>query len=122
MQVWKAWNEGTATNLIDPMLRSRSSSTCEMIRCIHIGLLCVQENVADRPTIALIVLMLNSLSFPLATPSKPAFFLHCGMNLEMPVLRENSSSFAVTTESTNSKNKHVPASINEISITEVYPR
>jgi len=122
MQVWKAWNEGTASNLIDPMLRSNLSSTCEMIRCIHIGLLCIQENVADRPTIALIVLMLNSLSLPLATPSKPTIFMHCGMNLEMPVLQENSSSFIATTESNKSKNKSIPASVNETSITEVYPR
>ncbi|XP_052180869.1 cysteine-rich receptor-like protein kinase 10 isoform X4 [Diospyros lotus] len=119
---WKAWNEGTTSNLIDPMLKSSLSSTCEMIRCIHIGLLCVQENVADRPTIALIVLMLSSSSPPLATPSKPAFFMHCGMNLEMPMLRENSSCFVATIESNKSKNKSNVASINEASITEVYPR
>ena len=50
--------------------------TTEIIRYIHIGLLCVQENVADRPTLASIALMLSSYSFTLPTPSKTAFFMH----------------------------------------------
>ncbi|KAL6333586.1 hypothetical protein AAG906_028771 [Vitis piasezkii] len=60
---WKNWREGTATNLIDPTMRI--SSISEIMRCIHIGLLCVQENEADRPTMASIVLMLNSYSLSL---------------------------------------------------------
>jgi len=44
-----------------------------MIRCIHIALLCVQEKGDDRPTMASVVLMLNSHSVTLPLPSKPAF-------------------------------------------------
>jgi hypothetical protein len=47
----------------------RSDSATEIMRCIHIGLLCVQENVADRPTMASEVLMLNSYSITLPIPS-----------------------------------------------------
>ncbi|KAK6268933.1 hypothetical protein QUC31_013093 [Theobroma cacao] len=47
-----------------------------MLRCIHIGLLCVQENVVDRPTLATVVLMLNSFSISLPVPSQLAFFMH----------------------------------------------
>ena len=43
------------------------------MRCIHIGLLCVQENVAARPTMASVVQMLNSHSSSLPTPAQPAF-------------------------------------------------
>jgi hypothetical protein len=32
----------------------------EMMRCIHVGLLCVQQNAVDRPDMASVVLMLNS--------------------------------------------------------------
>ncbi|KAA3477885.1 Cysteine-rich RLK 29 [Gossypium australe] len=71
---WKNWREGTTVNLIDPALKVSSSS--EITRCIHIGLLCVQENVADRPTMASVVIMLNSSSLTLAMPSEPAFFMH----------------------------------------------
>ena len=44
------------------------------MRCIHIGLLCVQENVADRPTIGSVVLMLDNYSITLPIPLEPAFF------------------------------------------------
>ncbi|KAH7569072.1 hypothetical protein JRO89_XS06G0098300 [Xanthoceras sorbifolium] len=46
MQAWEKWNEGTASNLIDPTLRGGSRN--EMLKCVHIGLLCVQESVSDR--------------------------------------------------------------------------
>ncbi|CAO2842646.1 unnamed protein product [Amaranthus hypochondriacus] len=44
-----------------------------MIRCIHMGLLCVQENVEDRPTMSSVVLMLSSHSLTLPLPSHPPF-------------------------------------------------
>ncbi|XP_059436942.1 cysteine-rich receptor-like protein kinase 44 [Corylus avellana] len=66
---WKNWREGTTSNLIDPTLEV--SSTTEILRCIHIGLLCVQENLAKRPTIASVVLMLSSYSITLSVPIEP---------------------------------------------------
>ncbi|KAL5839819.1 hypothetical protein ACOSQ4_012427 [Xanthoceras sorbifolium] len=78
---WKLWRDGTVLNLVDPTLRS--SSRTEMIRCIHIGLLCVQENAADRPTMASLVLMLNSYSVTFPVPSKPAFFMHSSIESDM---------------------------------------
>jgi hypothetical protein len=45
-----------------------SYSSNEVVRCIHIALLCVEEDPADKPTMALIVLMLNSLSIALPSP------------------------------------------------------
>ncbi|KAK2977249.1 hypothetical protein RJ640_005511 [Escallonia rubra] len=73
---WKNWREGTGSNIIDPALRAESGSIRDIIRCVHIGLLCVQENVASRPTMASVVLMLNSFSMTLPLPSEPAFFMH----------------------------------------------
>ena len=65
--------EGTASHIIEPTLRH--CSITEIMRCIHIGLLCVQESVTDRPNMAMIVLMLNSYSITLPIPSQPAFFI-----------------------------------------------
>ncbi|KAK7280217.1 hypothetical protein RJT34_25279 [Clitoria ternatea] len=48
LKAWRNWREGTVTDLVDPSLSN--SSRNEMIRCIHIGLLCVQENIDNRPT------------------------------------------------------------------------
>ena len=70
--------------MVHPFLRSGSGSgsgsgsTNEMLRCIHIGLLCVQENAADRPTMAYVVLMLSSFSMTLNIPSTPAFYSTVG--------------------------------------------
>ncbi|CAI9782700.1 unnamed protein product [Fraxinus pennsylvanica] len=55
-KAWKNWHEGTTTNIIDPALRTSSRSFHDIMRCIHIGLLCVQEDVAERPTMASIVI------------------------------------------------------------------
>ena len=73
LQTWQNWRGGTASNIVDPTITDGSRN--EIMRCIHIALLCVQENVADRPTMASVVLMLNSYSVTLPLPSLPAFFI-----------------------------------------------
>jgi hypothetical protein len=83
MQAWKNWSNGTSLKLLDSSLRD-SYSINEVIRCIHIGLLCVQENPADRPTMASINLMLSSDTITLSSPQKPAFFRHIGIEPNMP--------------------------------------
>ncbi|GMP72845.1 hypothetical protein CsSME_00030743 [Camellia sinensis var. sinensis] len=119
MQAWKSWQKGISSNIIDPTLRDGSGSLREMTRCIHIGLLCVQENVAARPTMATVVLMLNSFSLTLSLPSEPAFFVRSSIGPELPLPQEYNSS---TSESSQSKRKSTHVSINEASITELYPR
>ncbi|XP_057470962.1 cysteine-rich receptor-like protein kinase 10 isoform X2 [Actinidia eriantha] len=116
---WKSWREGTASNLIDPTLRDSLGSMREIMRCIHIALLCVQENIADRPTMASVVLMLTSFSLTLTVPSEPAFFMHSSIDPELPLLREDSDG---VTERSRSRSKSVHVSINEASLTELYPR
>ncbi|CAL9001608.1 unnamed protein product [Prunus brigantina] len=86
---WRSWREGTASNLIDPTLKTDSRN--EIMRCIHIGLLCVQENVADRPTMASVILMMNSYSLTLPVPSQPAFYLHSSIGSDMPLPSEYNS-------------------------------
>ncbi|KAI8537773.1 hypothetical protein RHMOL_Rhmol09G0050600 [Rhododendron molle] len=113
---WRSWREGTASDLIDPMLRANSSSTSEMMRYIHIGLLCVQENVARRPTMGSVVVMLSSSSITLSVPSEPGFFLP---SINSEVLRVNGDSSGVN-ESTQSVNE-LTQSVNEASITELEP-
>ncbi|KAL9392655.1 hypothetical protein Peur_016575 [Populus x canadensis] len=69
---WKLWNEGNISALIDPAI-SDPSSQVEIFRCIHVGLLCVQEFPEDRPTASTVVSMLNSEISYLATPKQPPF-------------------------------------------------
>ncbi|PRQ31248.1 putative protein kinase RLK-Pelle-DLSV family [Rosa chinensis] len=104
---WKNWRDDTIPNIIDSMLTTGSRN--EMIQCIHIGLLCVQENVNDRPTMASVVSMLNSHSLTLSVPSKPAYYLHY-----------NSESDIDTSSASES---FIYVSKNVVSnITEPYPR
>ncbi|XP_030520042.2 cysteine-rich receptor-like protein kinase 29 [Rhodamnia argentea] len=65
--VSKNWRERSIANIIDPSINSCSST--EIVRCIEIGLLCVQENEASRPTMLSVFLMLNSQSVALQVPS-----------------------------------------------------
>ncbi|KAK9151921.1 hypothetical protein Syun_010230 [Stephania yunnanensis] len=69
---WEHWREGTALQFVDPCL-STTSSLDEVMKCLHIGLLCIQKNVEDRPTMASVMVMLDSDSITLATPSPPPF-------------------------------------------------
>ncbi|CAB4275864.1 unnamed protein product [Prunus armeniaca] len=110
---WRHWRDGTPLELLDPNLRDSYEKT-EVIRCVHIGLLCVQENPDERPTTQSIVLMLSSDSVTMELPQKPAFFMHCRTELNMPSL---------TTESSDpTASNLLPFSVNEASITELYPR
>lgn len=58
--------------LIDNMLE-KSAVFSEIIRCIHVGLLCVQKQPEDRPNMSTVVLMLGGES-SLPQPKQPGFF------------------------------------------------
>ncbi|KAK2644253.1 hypothetical protein Ddye_019448 [Dipteronia dyeriana] len=70
---WKLWNENNISALIDPVISDPPSFQSEILRCIQVGLLCVQEFVKDRPTMPTVVSMLNSEIVDLPTPKQPAF-------------------------------------------------
>ncbi|KAL7613334.1 probable kinase CHARK isoform X1 [Lactuca sativa] len=66
--VWKNWMEGTSSNILDPRIHGNPSS---ITRFIHIGLLCVQEDADNRPTMEEVVGMLtNSSSINLPIPKE----------------------------------------------------
>ena len=94
----------------------------EIIRSIHIGLLCVQNNVVDRPTMGSVVLMLNSFSISLRLPSEPAFFLHSGVDPEMPLEWHSGTSGTSGSGTTKRRSSSSQVSINDVSISEIIPR
>ncbi|KAK9051498.1 hypothetical protein SSX86_028125 [Deinandra increscens subsp. villosa] len=100
--VWKSWENTTALDVIDPTLKT-GSDLHDISRSIHIGLLCVQENVVNRPTMDSVVLMLHSSSLTLPLPSEPAFF--CS-----------------STNMSDLENPSISASINDVSISDIFPR
>ncbi|KAJ6803819.1 cysteine-rich receptor-like protein kinase 10 [Iris pallida] len=67
---WEHWRDGTALEIVDPSLRDNFPRD-EALRCIQIGLLCVQDVPANRPSMSSVVLMLYSPSVPLQAPLQP---------------------------------------------------
>ncbi|KAI3872993.1 hypothetical protein MKW92_025142 [Papaver armeniacum] len=70
---WKLWNEDQLELFIDPALLQETASVAEILRCIQVGLLCVQELASDRPNMSTTVSLLTSEVATLPTPRKPAF-------------------------------------------------
>ncbi|KAJ1295818.1 hypothetical protein BS78_01G252100 [Paspalum vaginatum] len=70
---WQLYDEGRWSELVDASLQPMHHSA-EMMRCMNIGLLCVQEIAADRPTMIDVVAMLSSKTMILAEPKHPAYF------------------------------------------------
>ncbi|TVU19895.1 hypothetical protein EJB05_36076, partial [Eragrostis curvula] len=70
--VWMHWNQGNVLPLLDSCMTDKRGQQ-EMLRCIHIALLCVQDDPQLRPLIASVVLMINSRSMTLPAPTEPVF-------------------------------------------------
>ncbi|KAF7120550.1 hypothetical protein RHSIM_Rhsim13G0161600 [Rhododendron simsii] len=69
---WKCWNGGAPLHLMDPMQKDPYSKD-EVIKCIHIALLCVQDDPCARPSMATVVAMLDGYFATLSLPQQPAF-------------------------------------------------
>ncbi|KEH22744.1 putative protein kinase RLK-Pelle-DLSV family [Medicago truncatula] len=102
--VWIQWKEGNILSFINTEIYDPSHHKY-VVRCIHIGLLCVQELAVDRPNMAAVISMLNSEAELLPPPSQPAF-----------ILRQNMLSTMSHEES------HRRYSINSVSITDISGR
>ncbi|CAA7060166.1 unnamed protein product [Microthlaspi erraticum] len=101
---WRLWSNESPLDLVDPSFQENYQSN-EISRCIHIALLCVQQDTEDRPTMSAIVQMLTTSSIPLAMPRPPGL-----------VFRGNHE------QAGPSMDKSALCSIDEASITSVAPR
>ncbi|GJU04406.1 G-type lectin S-receptor-like serine/threonine-protein kinase [Tanacetum coccineum] len=69
---WNLWKQDTPFELMDQRLLESSNSS-EVLKCIIVGLLCVQEDPGERPTMTNVLLMLAGDIASLTTPKQPAF-------------------------------------------------
>ncbi|KAK4284424.1 hypothetical protein QN277_001257 [Acacia crassicarpa] len=109
---WRKWKEESIEELMDPAVKE-SYSQQEVYRCIQIGLLCVQENPDDRPTMGNVASYLSNVTVELPYPLEPAFFMQ-GRRRRYNV--EHGPNFD------HSTNYSVSSSINEMSISKFFPR
>lgn len=70
-QVWHLWSERRALDMTDKALEDSYSSS-QAMRCIHVGLLCVQDHDTDRPTMPDVIFMLSKET-DLPQPKQPFF-------------------------------------------------
>ncbi|KAL2327899.1 hypothetical protein Fmac_021326 [Flemingia macrophylla] len=69
---WTLWKEKNALQLVDSSIKN-SCIISEVLRCIHVSLLCVQQCPGDRPTMTSVIQMLGSET-ELVEPKEPGFF------------------------------------------------
>ncbi|TVT97124.1 hypothetical protein EJB05_57635, partial [Eragrostis curvula] len=120
--VWGKWTTGSTIEVVDPSLDGHYPED-EVLNCVEIGLLCVQENPADRPDASAVALMLssNSTTDERQPPSRPAFVFGSGHSCTMYGLPAGAS----TTEGALIRDEQplkTPVSENEVTISELQPR
>lgn len=98
---WKLWREGRGQEVMDPAI-GEVYSACEISRCIQVGLLCVQEQAEERPSMATVLLMLSSETTTLPQPKHPGFCL---------------GRRPAETESSSSKPDESSVTVNEVTVT-----
>ncbi|VAH29159.1 unnamed protein product [Triticum turgidum subsp. durum] len=94
---WQQWNEDKGEDMIDPLIKP-SCSIRQVLRCIHIALLCVQDHAQERPDVPAVILMLSSDSSSLPMPRAPTLMLR-GRALESSKSSENERSHSIGTVS-----------------------
>ncbi|KAG5131244.1 hypothetical protein JHK84_037641 [Glycine max] len=70
---WKLWNEDRALELMDALLENQFP-TSEALRCIQVGLSCIQQHPEDRPTMSSVLLMFDSESVLVPQPGRPGLY------------------------------------------------
>ncbi|KAL0727238.1 hypothetical protein Bca4012_023331 [Brassica carinata] len=107
---WRLWKNGSPLELVDPAI-GRNYQSNEVTRCIHIALLCVQDNPEDRPMLSTIILMLTSNTITLPVPRLPSFIPRSMHELDSEGL-----------ESSQSTGRYVGHSVNDMTITDLEAR
>ncbi|XP_021756549.1 cysteine-rich receptor-like protein kinase 27 isoform X2 [Chenopodium quinoa] len=127
-KAWKCWKEGQLLELIDPMLLREDGQVNDITRCIHIGLLCVQENVGCRPIMKDVVLVLEGCSQSLPSPSEPAYLMEIVSGepsvstMEQNLAwRSHASDTDQATSGLSSLSSAGFTSVNEVSFSHTYP-
>ncbi|KAK8618225.1 hypothetical protein V6N13_132225 [Hibiscus sabdariffa] len=82
---WRLWKEDNLSGIVDEFSVVETGDLSELLRYIHIGLLCIQQQPEKRPSMAFVTFMLESsfellrLDYPISCfaiiPSKEILLL-----------------------------------------------
>jgi serine/threonine protein kinase len=101
-QAWRLWVENKVLDLIDPALHEVCNPD-QFVKCVNVGLLCVQEDPNDRPTMSNVVTMLDSEAATVPTPKQPAFAPWRGFSTKATSSSKPDSSLTEITSSLEEK-------------------
>nr|XP_017252448.1 PREDICTED: cysteine-rich receptor-like protein kinase 6 [Daucus carota subsp. sativus] len=121
---WNLWSSGKGLELMDPSL-SDTYVESEVLKCIQIGLLCVQEDPADRPIMSTVVHMLGSSTIPVRQPTQPAFSVGRAVAFSQQRSIDLDSSVSarqIMPSRAESHETESSASISHLTITDSLPR
>ncbi|MQM13021.1 hypothetical protein Taro_045941, partial [Colocasia esculenta] len=76
---WHMWKEDNPMNFLDSSIAS-TSSPAQVSRCLHVGLLCVQDHANKRPFMSNVVFMLENDTPIQDSPKRPMFMLEAGQD------------------------------------------
>ncbi|KZV20528.1 receptor kinase 3 isoform 1 [Dorcoceras hygrometricum] len=96
---WKLWIQGKALELMVPALEE-SFLENEVLRCIQVGLLCVQCQSRERPAMADVVAMLQNQDEISTEPQEPGFYTIKSSGERSSFARENQETFNELTVTT----------------------
>lgn len=112
-EVWNHWKKGTISQMLDQTLDEHTRN--QQLRCVHAGLMCLQADPGDRPDISTVIFMLTRDNMELQPPEEPAFFFGSfsePRNLQSSSAGSDNSNFVLGED----------ISVNDVTITEPYPR
>ncbi|KAF7849774.1 hypothetical protein BT93_L0293 [Corymbia citriodora subsp. variegata] len=101
---YELWKDDKCMEFIDPSLDD-SSSSCKLMRCMQMALLCVQEKPGDRPSMLEVSSMLKNESSAVNFPKKPVFSIN----------KDEDEDYKCSL-------KEAIHSVNDASISELFPR
>ncbi|XP_078152873.1 receptor-like serine/threonine-protein kinase SD1-8 isoform X1 [Carex rostrata] len=93
---WELWEEGNIIKLLDDVIECSAFAT-ELMRYVHVGLLCVQEFPDDRPFMSSVFTMLSSDTL-LQDPKKPLVGTRIGGFTSDGSFYQNDSSSVVSVD------------------------
>ncbi|RVW19560.1 putative cysteine-rich receptor-like protein kinase 35 [Vitis vinifera] len=105
---YELWKEGEGMRFMDPSLDD-SSSSCKLMACMQVALLCIQENPDHRPTMLEVSSMLKSETAAMPAPLRPAFSI-----------KSNEDKLSVNDATTSSQQNIL--SVNDATISDLVPR
>jgi hypothetical protein len=82
-QAWNLWKDGRQRDFVDKSILE-SCSLSEVFKCIHIGLMCVQDSPNARPLMSFVVSMLENEDMPHPIPTQPIYFVQRHYESEEP--------------------------------------